>query len=105
MGGLQSNRKPSYDANGEGTGKKIVIFFCGSQVTIVELFIFSFQSILIISRYSVLLEKERLERYVRKTRFAVKKFDLFQQVAFDLNRFLFFRSASFRRRTPKPCMQ
>ena len=80
-------------------------FFCGSQVTIVQLFIFSFQSILIISRYSVLLEKERLERYVRKARFVVKKFDLFQQVAFDLNRFLFFRSASSRRRTLKPCMQ
>lgn len=79
MGGLQSNRKPSYDANGEGIGKKLVFFFCGSQNTIVELFIFSFQSILIISKYSVLLEKERLERYVRNARFAVEKFDLFQQ--------------------------
>lgn len=104
MGGLQSNRKPSYDANGEGIGKKLV-FFCGSQNTIVELFIFSFQSILIISKYSVLLEKERLERYVRNAPFAVEKFDLFQQVAFDFNRFFFFRSASFRRRTLKPCMQ
>lgn len=54
---------------------------------IVELFIFSFQSILIISKYSVLLEKGRSERYVRKARFAVEKFDLFQQVAFDFNRF------------------
>ena len=53
----------------------------------------------------MLLEKERLERYVRKARFAAEKFDLFQQVAFDFNRFLFFRSASFRRRTLKPCMQ
>lgn len=35
----------------------------------------------------MLLEKERLERYVRNARFAVEKFDLFQQVAFDFNRF------------------
>lgn len=53
----------------------------------------------------MLLEKERLERYVRNAPFAVEKFDLFQQVAFDFNRFFFFRSASFRRRTLKPCMQ
>lgn len=53
----------------------------------------------------MLLEKERLERYVRNARFAAEKFDLFQQVAFDLNRFFFFRSASFRRRILKPCMQ
>lgn len=53
----------------------------------------------------MLLEKERSERYVRKARFAVEKFDLFQQVAFDFNRFFFFRSALFRKRTLKPCMQ
>ena len=53
----------------------------------------------------MLLEKGRSERYVRDARFAVEKFDLFQQVAFDFNRFFFFRSALFRKRTLKPCMQ